>query len=140
MATQQLVCAEARTRARLCVGGGGGAGVKLSSRTHHISSPTSVSGRVLTRLACNHATQSSRSVPGGSAANVLKGLANLSAGRVRCRFVGMVGTDTAAAEYEEMLRQQGVEPMLLVSSAHALKTEQNKHIKIITYTHTHTYK
>lgn len=44
----------------------------------------------------------------------MKGLANLSAGRVRCKFMGMVGTDAVAAEYQQKLQQQGVQPLLLV--------------------------
>lgn len=54
-------------------------------------------------------------VPGGSAANVMKGLANISAGQALCKFMGMVGQDTTAADYKEMLQQQGVQPVLLVS-------------------------
>jgi sugar/nucleoside kinase (ribokinase family) len=46
---------------------------------------------------------------------VLKGLANLSGGRLRCCFNGMVGCDATAAAYRQMLQQQGVEPCLLVS-------------------------
>jgi sugar/nucleoside kinase (ribokinase family) len=56
-----------------------------------------------------------RSLPGGSAANVLKGLANLSAGRLECSFMGMVGKDATAAEYTSKLQQQGVTPRLVVS-------------------------
>lgn len=47
---------------------------------------------------------------------MLKGLANLSGGRVRCRFTGMVGSDGTARAYRQMLEQQGVQPLLLVSS------------------------
>lgn len=54
-------------------------------------------------------------MPGGSAANVMKGLANLSGGEVACTFVGMVGADATAKDYETKLRQQGVRPLLLVS-------------------------
>jgi sugar/nucleoside kinase (ribokinase family) len=54
-------------------------------------------------------------IPGGSAANVMKGVANLSAGRVCCKFMGMVGTDSTAQAYKQMLQQQGVQPVLLVS-------------------------
>jgi sugar/nucleoside kinase (ribokinase family) len=53
-------------------------------------------------------------VPGGSAANVLKGLARVSGGELACRLLGMVGADEAGALYTEQLRRQGVEPMLLV--------------------------
>eukprot|EP00775_Hariotina_reticulata_P013102 gene13102-13230_t len=52
-------------------------------------------------------------VPGGSAANVMKGLANISAGQALCKFMGMVGQDTTAADYKEKLQQQGVQPVLL---------------------------
>lgn len=60
------------------------------------------------------------SLPGGSAANVLKGLANLSAGRLECSFMGMVGKDATAAEYTSKLQQQGVTPRLVVSSLQCL--------------------
>ena len=55
-------------------------------------------------------------IPGGSAANVMKGVANLSGGRVRCKFMGMVGTDSTAEAYRHKMQQQGVQPVLLVSS------------------------
>jgi sugar/nucleoside kinase (ribokinase family) len=45
----------------------------------------------------------------------MKGVANLSAGRVSCKFMGMVGSDPTAAAYRRMLEQQGVQPVLLVS-------------------------
>lgn len=45
----------------------------------------------------------------------MKGVANLSAGRLCCKFMGMVGTDPTAAAYRRMLEQQGVQPVLLVS-------------------------
>mgnify|MGYP001807425841 CR=1 FL=1 len=54
-------------------------------------------------------------IPGGSAANVMKGLANLSGGRVCCKFMGMVGTDSTAEAYKHKMEQQGVQPVLLVS-------------------------
>jgi sugar/nucleoside kinase (ribokinase family) len=54
-------------------------------------------------------------VPGGSAANVMKGLANISAGQALCQFMGMVGQDSTAADYKAKLQQQGVHPVLLVS-------------------------
>jgi hypothetical protein len=60
------------------------------------------------------------SLPGGSAANVLKGLANLSAGRLECSFMGMVGKDATAAEYTSKLQQQGVTPRLVVSGLQCL--------------------
>lgn len=46
---------------------------------------------------------------------MMKGVANLSAGSVCCRFMGMVGTDSTADAYRRMLQQQGVQPVLLVS-------------------------
>lgn len=46
----------------------------------------------------------------------MKGVANLSAGRVACRFMGMVGRDSTAEAYRHMLQQQGVQPVLLVSA------------------------
>ncbi len=53
-------------------------------------------------------------IPGGSAANVLKGIANLTSGSAHCRFVGMVGRDATGTEYRDKLAAQGVEPVLLV--------------------------
>jgi sugar/nucleoside kinase (ribokinase family) len=61
-----------------------------------------------------------RRVPGGSAANVMKGLANISAGRVHCKFMGMVGTDAVAQDYMQKLKQQNVQPVLLVSRVMSL--------------------
>jgi sugar/nucleoside kinase (ribokinase family) len=55
-------------------------------------------------------------VPGGSAANVMKGLANISAGSMACKFMGMVGTDAVAQDYMDKLKQQNVQPILLVSN------------------------
>ncbi|KAF6260038.1 solute carrier, TRAMD3 or PAT1-domain-containing protein [Scenedesmus sp. NREL 46B-D3] len=52
---------------------------------------------------------------GGSAANVMKGLANISAGSVHCKFMGMVGTDAVAQDYMQKLKQQNVQPVLLES-------------------------
>jgi len=39
------------------------------------------------------------SVPGGSAANVLKGISNISRGGVQCKFAGMVGDDDTGKQY-----------------------------------------
>lgn len=61
-----------------------------------------------------------RSVPGGSAANVLKGLAAVSGGAVSTQFMGMVGADEAGATYTRQMREHGVEPVLLVSGAGGL--------------------
>lgn len=56
-------------------------------------------------------------IPGGSAANVMKGIANIAGTNgARCRFVGMIGTDATGAEYRRKLTSQGVEPLLLVSA------------------------
>lgn len=53
-------------------------------------------------------------IPGGSAANVMKGIANITSGSAHCRFVGMVGRDATGSEYRDKLAAQGVEPVLLV--------------------------
>jgi hypothetical protein len=44
----------------------------------------------------------------------MKGVANLSAGRVCCKFMGMVGTEATAEAYRRKMEQQGVQPVLLV--------------------------
>jgi len=51
-------------------------------------------------------------VPGGSTANVLKGLANLGLGVFQCYFVGMVGNDEVGKVYEDNLIEQHVVPCL----------------------------
>ena len=48
--------------------------------------------------------------PGGSAANVAKGVANLGGDAA---FVGMIGRDDIGARYRELLRSQKVTPVLL---------------------------
>lgn len=53
-------------------------------------------------------------LPGGSAANVLKGLAGISGGTLRCEMVGVVGADEAGAFYTTELTAHGVTPRLLV--------------------------
>ena len=53
-------------------------------------------------------------MPGGSAANVVKGLANIMGKDVACTFVGMVGQDETGRQYKAGLAAQGVQPMLLV--------------------------
>ena len=70
-------------------------------------------------------------VPGGSAANVLKGLAGLAgsaaSGTTSCStgpalataFVGMVGRDAAGAEYRASIAAHGVAPLLLESGSGA---------------------
>lgn len=66
----------------------------------------------LTAAAAAHAVPAH--VPGGSAANVLKGLAGVSGGRLRCQLVGMVGADATGARYMQQLQAHGVEAALLV--------------------------
>ena len=46
---------------------------------------------------------------------MMKGLATISAGSLRCKFVGLVGADPTGAEYRTKLAAQGVEPLLMVS-------------------------
>ena len=57
-------------------------------------------------------------IPGGSSANVIKGLANLSppSGSLTAKFLGMVGRDATGQQYKQGLEQQGVVPLLLVST------------------------
>lgn len=69
----------------------------------------------LTAAAVAHATPVR--IPGGSAANVLKGLAGVSGGQLRCEMVGMVGADEAGESYTRELRSHGVEPRLAVSDS-----------------------
>ena len=64
--------------------------------------------------------------PGGSAANVCKGIANLSLG-CDAAFVGMIGRDDVGRRYQSLLAAQNVRPVLLqtapgddVSSAQCL--------------------
>lgn len=66
------------------------------------------------------------SLPGGSAANVCKGLAGM-AQHMRCSFIGMVGSDSTGAEYSEALLLQGVEPALLVG-VHVKKKQHHENI------------
>lgn len=71
-------------------------------------------------------------VPGGSAANVMKGVASLaqpgsagkpgsrtagSGGGIEVLFVGMVGSDEVADEYQRSIAAHGVQPVLLRSAA-----------------------
>lgn len=51
--------------------------------------------------------------PGGSAANVMKGIANLGG---EAAFVGMVGRDEVGRRYRELLAAQNVRPVLLEAS------------------------
>jgi len=59
------------------------------------------------------------SVPGGSAANVMKGVANISQGGLLCKFAGMIGDDETGKQYQSKLASECVEPLLLVSSSGA---------------------
>ena len=54
--------------------------------------------------------------PGGSAANVMKGIANLGG---EAAFVGMIASDDVGARYRRLLEAQGVRPVLLESAAAA---------------------
>ncbi|EFN56268.1 hypothetical protein CHLNCDRAFT_57678 [Chlorella variabilis] len=58
-------------------------------------------------------------VPGGSAANVLKGLASLAPASLSVAFVGMVGQDEAGWEYRQSITAHGVRPLLLESGTGA---------------------
>ena len=58
-------------------------------------------------------------VPGGSAANVMKGLAGLGQGNLKVAFVGMVGTDEVGAEYQASIAAKGVRPLLLEAGSGA---------------------
>ncbi|PNW80841.1 hypothetical protein CHLRE_07g331800v5 [Chlamydomonas reinhardtii] len=72
------------------------------------------------KLLAAAATQSELTrIPGGSAANVVKGVANIAGGHASCRFVGMVGADATGAEYRAKLSAQGVAPVLLESGSGA---------------------
>jgi len=53
--------------------------------------------------------------PGGSAANVCKGIANLSLG-CDAAFVGMVGRDDVGRRYQSLLAAQNVRPVLLTTA------------------------
>ncbi|KAG2440728.1 hypothetical protein HXX76_003585 [Chlamydomonas incerta] len=72
------------------------------------------------KLLAAAATQSELArIPGGSAANVVKGVANIAGANASCRFVGMVGADATGAEYRAKLSAQGVAPVLLESDSGA---------------------
>lgn len=63
-------------------------------------------------------------VPGGSAANVAKGLALLAAARPeprrhRVRFVGMIGQDALGSQYAAGVRAAGVDPCLVTAASQA---------------------
>ena len=51
-------------------------------------------------------------VPGGSAANVVKGIAKVSG--AESGFVGTVGDDTVGSTYRDKLKEEGVDPLLHV--------------------------
>ncbi|KAG2441983.1 hypothetical protein HYH02_009776 [Chlamydomonas schloesseri] len=72
------------------------------------------------KLLAAAATQSELTrIPGGSAANVVKGVAQIAGGGAACRFVGMVGADATGAEYRAKLAATGVAPVLLESGSGA---------------------
>ncbi|GLI71363.1 hypothetical protein VaNZ11_016552 [Volvox africanus] len=79
----------------------------------------------MSQLLANASTQSDLvRIPGGSAANVVKGIANIAGGNggiaaAQCRFVGMIGSDETGREYRHKLAAQGVEPLLLESESGA---------------------
>jgi sugar/nucleoside kinase (ribokinase family) len=56
-----------------------------------------------------------RRIPGGSAANVTKGVAAIAGPGARCRFLGCVASDATGSEYKSKMAATGVEPLLLVS-------------------------
>ncbi|GAX77562.1 hypothetical protein CEUSTIGMA_g5006.t1 [Chlamydomonas eustigma] len=56
-------------------------------------------------------------IPGGSAANVAKGLASVLADRASVRFLGMIGRDSTGKDYRLKLKEQHVHPMLLEASS-----------------------
>ncbi|CAG9460645.1 unnamed protein product [Pedinophyceae sp. YPF-701] len=55
-------------------------------------------------------------IPGGSSANVAKGLASLAGDSLRVRFVGMVGNDDVGTSYRSKLEAAGVDPVLLTTT------------------------
>lgn len=55
-------------------------------------------------------------IPGGSAANVTKGLTNIMKEGVSAQFIGMIGKDATGSEYRERLQSHGVKPLLLVGA------------------------
>ncbi|WIA14289.1 hypothetical protein OEZ85_002823 [Tetradesmus obliquus] len=88
----------------------------LASIANKAGGCTNITDEELKRLTCMAAEHCDPvRVPGGSAANVMKGLANISAGSVHCKFMGMVGTDAVARDYMQKLEQQNVQPVLLES-------------------------
>lgn len=52
-------------------------------------------------------------IPGGSAANVMKGLAGIMGGAVDTQFIGMVGKDETGMEYVTRLEAKGVRQLRL---------------------------
>ncbi len=74
-------------------------------------------------------------IPGGSAANVVKGICNIAGSGARCRFVGMIGADETGGEYRRKLAAQGVEPLLLVRRGAGLSVSVSlDRCKIIMFT------
>ncbi|KAK9829366.1 hypothetical protein WJX72_005432 [[Myrmecia] bisecta] len=58
-------------------------------------------------------------VPGGSAANVVTGIANLSNGSWEVCFMGMLGADETGREYRTRLEEQGVRSLMTESTSGA---------------------
>ncbi|KXZ43676.1 hypothetical protein GPECTOR_83g288 [Gonium pectorale] len=72
------------------------------------------------RLIADASQQSElKRIPGGSAANVMKGIANIAGGAAQCRFVGMIARDATGEDYRAKLAAQGVAPLLLESDTGA---------------------
>jgi sugar/nucleoside kinase (ribokinase family) len=90
--------------------------VKTSTNGFSVPSPFTTSHRPANSQCCPRSAVVAR-IPGGSCANVTKGLAMLSDGALRVRFVGMIGADASGAEYREKLAAEDVEPMLLESTS-----------------------
>ncbi|KAG2496791.1 hypothetical protein HYH03_005199 [Edaphochlamys debaryana] len=79
-----------------------------------------VSPKEMEELLASAATQSQLDrIPGGSAANVVKGIAQIAGADARCSFVGMVAKDETGAEYRRKVSACGVQPLLLESSSGA---------------------
>mmetsp|Transcript_21380 Transcript_21380/g.46797 ORF Transcript_21380/g.46797 Transcript_21380/m.46797 type:complete len:380 (+) Transcript_21380:82-1221(+) len=72
------------------------------------------------KLLTSAAEQSAlKRIPGGSAANVMKGMANLGQGTLEAKFVGMIGKDATGEDYRHGLQAQGVRPLLLETDSGA---------------------
>ena len=100
----------------------------LPASIHEPGGCLPIDGPGMEELLSSLPAQSTRRSPGGSASNVARGVAELlsrlasghgpSAGSppsedIRVQFIGMVGDDETAAEYEAALVRRGVAPRLL---------------------------